>query len=375
MPQADTALPFSPQTGQKTLIYGVTRTHGMIQLPTIESADITPKLEAKAIEEFGSQEAAFLYTVMGPGTAKFTFPHTNQRLIDCLVMDQDPNGTQTFVSEELYQPFNIIENFLGMDGKIKGSQLIYGCVADASLSENQKLKDAAAGTLGVMFTNRLRFRGLALQYIRATNGVGPVAQPAAPTCTPANTGGHLLAGEYYVRIAPVSTTPSGAEGIGSIETAVVVGGTNVGDITVTTPAPAGNVATYNVYVGTASGQERYVGNDAGASTYVITAMPSYTASPCPNVDGGTGAYVAAPPAGPGDFVFATKSVTLPVAAAQIATLGLQYALVVKNGIIQASATKQTQTGGFYIDAAGATFNVVATPTNADAWDVIYPFKP
>jgi hypothetical protein len=356
---------------------GVTKSHGAIVLPTIQSMDITPKAETKAIEQFGSQEAALFYTVMSPGSAKVAFEHTNQRLIDDLVMDQDPNSTQSYVSEQLYQPFHLVQNFLGQDGKIKGSQLLYGCNLDASLSENQKLKEAAAGTLSIMFQNRLRFRGLGLQYIRCTNGVGPIAQPSAVTLATSTSGGHLAGGEYYVRVTPVATLPAGAEGVGSIESPIAVPtGTSTNDITVTTSAPAGNITSYNIYVGTTPGGERYSGNDGGTGTYIITQVPPYTASPCPNVDGGTGAYIAGAPNGFADFVFSSNSVTLSPAAAEIPpTVGAQYALVAKNGLIQASATLAGLTGNFSINISGTAFGLNAAASNADWWDVIYPFKP
>jgi hypothetical protein len=332
----------------------------------VDGVDWTPKITGKEVPEFDNPQNALIYTTFDGGSGKISFLKSNQGQLEALMMDTDPTVEQVWVNPAGLKPFTIFENLKGLDGKIKGSFILEGCLPTGS-PFTSTVKDAAKQTLDFMFINAHWFSGLAILYSRARGSVGPAGQPSILGLATTTTGGLLSPETYYVRITAVTAA---GESQGSIEQDVVVPtGTSTNLITVTTPSPSGDITSFNVYVSDRSNGERYIGNDAGSGSFVITQLPVASATICPNIDS-TGAYQAA-----GDLTFAGNLVTLPKAAYQMPQNGLPYALVMQNGQVVADPVNPATTDNFYFNAAGTQFGVGTTPASTDWWDIFTLYQP
>jgi len=108
--------------------------------------------------------------------------------------------------------------------------------------------------------------------VTIASGQIPNATTAPTFGTPSTTGGTLPGGTSIYAIYSYKNangeTQYSAEG-----TYAVPAGTNTHTIILTAPAPPSGATGINVYVGSASGQEAFVGTSATA-TYTITSLPA-----------------------------------------------------------------------------------------------------
>jgi hypothetical protein len=361
-----TRSPLSIFTGQEAQIRAVTLSHGVIRPNLVDGLDYTLKISGKEVPEFDNKQNALIYTTFDGATGKMSYTKSNQGQIEALLMDTDPSVEEIWVSPTEFKNFTVFENLKGLDGKIKGSVILQEChpTGDPFTST---VKDAQKGGLDFMFINAHRFMGLAIQHIRARAGVVLIGVPASPTLGTATTGGFLAPSTYYVRITAITAD---GESQGSTEVDIVVPtGTSTNVINVTTPAPAGSIVSYNIYVSDRSNGERFAGNDGGSSAFVVTNLPASSDESCPNIDT-TGAFQA-----PGDIEFAGNTITLPKAAFAMPQNGMQYALIMKNGEVVADPVNPATGDDFYFNAAGTAFAVGTTPASKDYWDIFTLYQP
>jgi hypothetical protein len=362
----------SPNTvflGQNGQVRVVSRSHGAIRPNMVQSVDYTPKGTIKQVDEWDNPEPALLYQTFDGGSGKVSVDINNQAQVEAFLMDRDATAAPAFTLDPANnKPFTLAINHKGLDGVVKGFSLLKGCLAQP-MTFSGAIKDGAKGEIAFQFLNGYRGLGLALQYNRANLGIAQTATPSAPTASNSTTTGFLVAGTYYIRI--VAKTAVG-DSLPSPEYGVVVpAGTATNKLTVTTPAPSGSVLTYDVYISNRSGGERFVGNDAGASSLAITNLPALTAAACPTEN------TSASPVCTDDMILASSpyAITFPRPVHFDDRTGLGYALVMKNGVIVASPNHVADVGEFHIKSDGTQFILEGTPSAQDWWDIFTTYQP
>lgn len=370
MPQ-NTQVPNSIFTGQRNQLRLVSLSHGIIRPNLVDSFNFTPKISVKEIPEFDNLINPIIYYTFDGGTGKIGYVESNQGQINSALMDLDPTVAQQMLNSIGQQNFQTMMNLKGQDGNLKGSYLLYGCVA-AGVPFDQAVKDAAKRSIDFTCQNGVMFPGLAMLYTRAIGTGVQQAIPGQPTLVTAATAG-LLAGNdtIYVRITAVTAA---GETAGSNEASVhIPSGTSTNKVTVTTPAITSPVTSYNVYCSNRSNGERLVANVPSGTSYVITALPANTASACPNVNTSGSFQCSNPP----DKVFTGSgpyTITLDKAAYGLPQTGLDYAMVVRDGVIVATVDNPATLDTFLFSADGLTFSVNEDPTN-HVWEIYTLYQP
>lgn len=367
----DTRNPLSIYTGQRNQLRLVTLSHGIIRPNLVDSFNFTPKISVKEVPEFDNPVNALIYSTFDGGTGKIGYMESNQGQINAALMDLDPTVAPQMLNAAFFQNFQTFMNLKGQDGKIKGSMLLYNCVPGA-VPFDQAVKDAAKRGIDFTCLNGVQFQGLAMLYTRAVGtGVAQIT-PGQPTLVAATTAGLLRGGDtIYVRITAVTAA---GETNGSNEAAVhIASGTDTNKVTVTTPAIVSPVLSYNVYASNRSNGERLIANVASGTTYVITGLAAATAAPCPNANT-SGSYQCA---NPPDKIFAGAgpyTITFDIAAYGLAQTGLDYVMVVRDGVIVATVDNPATIDTFLISADGATFSVNEDPAN-HVWEIYTLYQP
>lgn len=122
-------------------------------------------------------------------------------------------------------------------------------------------------------------------FARGASAKGYAGALAAPTVTLSSSasGGAVAAGTYYVK---ATASSGGGESVPStvVNTGALSGSTNQFTVTISVPTP-GAVA-YNIYIGTVSGSEKYVGTIAASATptQVWLTTPPTTGAAVPSAD-------------------------------------------------------------------------------------------
>lgn len=367
---ADTRQPLSIFLGQRNAIRIITTTHGVVRPNMVESLEGMVKIGVKRIPEFDNPIDALIYSTFDGASGKFGYTESNQGLISAAMQDLDPTLAPQMINAAgpNFGNFHLFFNSMGLDGKIKGAGLLYGCIA-SEMPWNQTVKEAAKRNIGFEALNFIWFPGLAAQYTRMTGTLTAQAAPSKPTVATSTTGGFLAADTYYVQIAAVTasgeTTPSPEAGIH------VPSGTSTNKITVTTPAIVSPVTSYNVYVSNRSNGERYVSNVGSGTSGDITVMPGVTALRPPTLNT-SGSYVAS-----GDKSFqgaGPYTVALDKTAFTLLPQGIQYALVMRNGVVIATPDNPATQDTFLISADGGTFSINEVP-GANVWEAVTLYQP
>lgn len=365
----DTRNPLSIFTGQRNQLRIVTPNHGVIRPNMVDSMDFTPKLSNKRISEFDNLIDPLTYSTFDGGSGKFSYSESNQGQISAALMDLDPTVTTQMVDPARLANFEVFCNMFGLDGKIKGSMLLFGCTPTGNPFQ-QAVKEAAKRSVDFECLNGLWFPGLAMLYMRARGATTQQAPPSTPTLATSTTGGFLTAPDtIYVMITAVTAA---GESLPSNEASIhVPSGTSTNKVTVTTPAISGSVTSYNIYASNRSNGERYTANCASGTTTDITALPASSAA-TPPVANSSGVFAA-----PSDKVFTGSNpytVTLDNAAFKNPQTSLQYALVKKNGNMVANVNNPASIDTFLFNAAGTTFSVNEDPAT-NSWDVFTLYQP
>lgn len=366
----DTTKPLSIFLGQRNAIRMISQSHGIIRPNMVDSLEGAVKISVKRIPEFDNKVDALIYSTFDGASGKIGYSESNQGLISACLMDLDPTVPQQMVNAAgpNFGNFHFMFNAMGLDGNIKGAGLLYSCTA-SELPWTQPVKEAAKRTLSWEALNFLWFPGLAALY---TRGIGTGVQQAAPTkpvVATSTTGGVLTADTYYVQIAAVTaageTTPSPEAGI------TVPTGTVTNKITVTVPAIAGAITSYNVYVTNRSNGERLIGNTVTTS-FDITLLPGTTAAR-PQTSNTSGTYQAT-----GDKVFSSSGanwiLTLDKTAQTLQPQGIQYALVIRDGVVVATVDNPATQDTFLINTAGTGITINEDPAN-HVWEFITLYQP
>lgn len=365
---ANAKLPVTIFTGQRAQVRMVSRSYGVGEPAMVQGVDFTPNITNAIVEAFGSLTPVVNYTTFESVTAKVAYEQNNQAIIESILMDTDQTLDEVLVNPANLQPFVLYANLKGLDGKIKGSYLMRGCVPTGN-PWTSTVKEGAMRTLDIRALNCYFFHGLAIEYTRFRGTKTIQAPPAQPALAQAGAGGTLTADTYYVQLTAVTaageTTPSNEAAI-----QIIAGATN--KITVTIPAIVAPVTAYNVYCWNRSNGELFVAQTA-ALTYDITALPSSTTArpPVQNTSG--------MPAVTGDKVLTLAaglwSASLNIAAYKMAQTGLDYVSVMKNGSEIANIDNPASEDTFAFNAAGDTFSVLDANGDSDWYDVFTLYKP
>jgi hypothetical protein len=364
---SNTQLPLSPFIGKKAAPRLITRSHGILRPNLMQDFSITPKLDLKVVEEFDNPVPGLIFQVAGESTGKFSIEESNQPLVAMALSDVDPTVAQFAYNPQNMAPFDIFANFKGLDGKVKGSVIAYGC----QLSGNgftQPVKDGAKRSVDFTCLNAVFIYGMGLSYTRMRGSGAQQAAPAEPSLATATTGGYLAPGNYYVQITGVT---AGGETLPSQEVAInIPTGTNTNDITVTCPDVSSPITGYNVYISNYSNGERFagVGTASSSNTVVVTALPAPLATQ-PPLQNTSGIW-----AGANDVVFSSLAGLLTIPAVNIPNVGLPYVLLKENGNVVATLDNPATNGVGYISADGTTFTVTGTSTY-QCWDILTPYLP
>ena len=182
-------------------------------------------------------------------------------------------------------------------------------------------------------------------------------------------GGFLGIDTYYV--VTTAVTALGETTAGKESSIQVISG-SVNEITVTVPATAGSITSYNVYVSNRSGGWRLSGNTATTS-YTITVLPPLSALTPPTTNSSGVPSVA------NDVVYTLSgsiySGLLSVAAVEMVQNGKPYVMVKKNGVTIATPDSPATQDTFSISADGTTFSVIGSSSPGDWYDVWTLYKP
>lgn len=370
MPTADTRQPLSIFLGQRNQIRMISQTHGVIRPNMVDSLEGMVKLSVKRIPEFDNKVDALIYSTFDGASGKFSYTESNQGLISAALMDLDPTIPQQMINAAgpNFGNFTFFFNAMGLDSKIKGAGLLYGCIT-SEMPWTQPVKEAAKRSLGWEALNFIWFPGLAMQYTRMVGALTAQATPAKPVVATSTTGGLLSPDTYYVQIGAVTasgeTLPSAEAGI------LVPTGTSTNKITVTTPAIVSPVTSYNVYVSNRSNGERFTINVSSGTSGDITVLPGTTAV-TPQTLNTSGSYSAS-----GDKTFTGSgpyTVTLDNTAEILRPQGIQYAWVARNGSIVGTPDNPATQDTFLISADGTVFSVSEVP-GANVWEALTLYKP
>lgn len=356
----DTRSPLSTFEGQRAQIRAITNSHGIIRPNLVDAVDFAPTLTVTRVPEFDNETDALIFTTFDGANGRMSYTQSNQGLLEALIMDRNPTVERILVDPAKMSTFELIANLKGQDGNIKGSYLVHTCKI-AGNPFTSTIKEGAKSVIEFEAITAFQQRGLGILYTRATAGTAAEGPPAQPVVVAGPTGGALSDDTYYIQITALTAT---GETIASNEAQLeLTAGTAAQKITVTTPAPAGSILTYNVYVSNRSNGAIFVANDAGGSTYDILALPSPTSVRPPTVD------TTGSPQISGDKTFTAGAITLDNAAYKYPNTGLDYLLVKKNGQVIASPNKVATQDDFWFNVAGTTFNVRNTPADNDWWDI------
>lgn len=357
-------------TGQRAQVRMVSRSYGVGDPAMVQGVDFTPNITSAMVQAFGSLTPVVNYTTFEDVSAKISYEQNNQAIIESILMDYDQTQDEVYVNPAGMQPFVLYANLRGLDGKIKGSYLIRGCVPSAN-PWTSTVKEGAMRTLDIKGLNVYFFHGLAIQYTRMRGTKTIQAPPSQPALAQANVGGFLGPDTYYVQLTAVTAA---GETIASNEASiqVVTGGTQTNKITVTIPAIVAPVTAYNVYCMNRSNGELFVAQTT-ALTYDITTLPGATAArpPVQNTSG--------MPAVTGDKVMTLAaglwSADLDIAAFKLPQTGLDYVLIHKNGAEIANIDNPASQDTFSFDAAGDTFSSLDAAGDDAWWDIFTLYKP
>ena len=365
---ANTKLPLSIFTGQNAALRAVTRSHGILRPNLVQDLTLDPKLAAKRVDEYDNKVSALTYYTFDGVSGSFKYVDSNQGLINALLMDRDPAAAVGILNPANYQPFSLFGNRKGLDGKIKGAFVAYLLTA-AGHPFAGPLKEGANRTLSFDGLQMLMFDGLALQYTRARGGNALQAPPAQPALGTTGTGGLLVGGDtIYVQLTGV--TPAG-ETTASNEAAIhIPTGTSTNKVTVTVPALAGTITSYNIYAYNRSNGERFVANAAPGSVDILN-IPTSTAAK-PPLQNTSGVFDSG-----NDKVFTGSgpwTVTLDNPAYKLEDTGLDYALILKDGAVYATVDDPAQGDTLLFDSTGATFSVNEDPAN-HVWELFTLYQP
>lgn len=366
----DTRAQLTVFTGQQAQPRLITQTHGAIRPNLLDSFDITPKISVKRIQEFDNLVDALIYYTYDGATGKMGFMASNQGQIEALLMDLDPSVATQMVNPTSLKPFNGFMNLRGQDHLFKESVIFYGAMASGN-PLTMTPKDAAKTSIDFECVNAMRFPGLACLYTRARGATTQVAAPAAVVLTNHNTGGFLKGGTVlYVQTTAV--TAKGETTVGPESAIDIPVGTDTNRVSVTLPAVAGPITSYNVYASDRSNGERFSVNDNTVSVDV-TVIPSISALQPPTINT-SGVFNA----GATDKVFASVgavwNIVFDKAAFKHPQTGLYYVVICKNGQVVATVDNPATDGTFLISSDGTTFTVDTDPA-ADAWDIFTLYQP
>ncbi len=346
--------------GQRAAVRGITKSHGAIRPNMVDAFDFTPQLSVTRVPEFDNETDALIFQTFDGVNGRMGYTESNQGQIESLLMDTDPTVEEIIVDPAKLQPFTLFANLKGQDGKVKGANLVHGCVT-AGNPFTQVIKEGAKGVIEFEAINAFKIRGWGLLYTRATIGTAPQGPPIQPSLAAGPTGGTLSDDTYYVRITAVTAA---GETTGSNEAQLALtAGTAVQKVTVTHPAIAGDITAFNIYVSNRSNGERFIVQSTVGTTEDILSLPSPTSALVPTSD------TTGSPSVTGDKTIVADSITLDKAAEQIPQTGLDYAIILKNGEVIASANKEADTDNFWLNAAGTTFNWRTTPAAGDWWEI------
>jgi hypothetical protein len=366
---ADTRNPLSIFTGQRNQIRLVTKTHGVIRPNLVDSFEFTPKLSNKRVPEFDNLVDALTYTTFDGGSGKISYLESNQGQISAALMDIDPASVTQMLNPATLADFQVFMNLMGLDGKIKGCMLLYGCTPTGNPFQ-QTVKEGAKRSLDFECLNGIIFPGLALQYTRARGATTQQAAPADPALATANAGGFLTGGDtVYVQLTAVTAA---GETLAGNEAAIhIPTGTNTNKVTVTVPAPAGAITSYNGYVSNRSNGERFSFNTAVGGAIDVLELPSTTAAR-PPLQNTSGVFAA-----PNDKTFSGAgpwTVTLDNAAFKLPQTGLDYGLVKRDGAIVGTVDNPATIDTFLFNSAGTQFSVNEDPAT-HAWELFTFYQP
>jgi len=361
-------LPVTIFTGQRAQVRMIARSWGVGDPAMVQSVDFTPNITNAIVQAFGSLTPVVTYTTFEDVTAKIGYEQNNQAIIEAVLMDYDQTQDEVYVNPSTMQPFVLYANLKGLDGKIKGSYLIRGCVPTGN-PWTSTVKEGAMRTLDIKGLNVYLFHGLAIQYTRARGTKTIQPPPAQPALAQAAVGGFLGADTYYVQLTAVTaageTTPSNEASI-----QIVAGVTN--KITVTIPAVVAPVTAYNVYILNRSNGELFSVQTAALSVDILT-LPGAT-SARPPVFNNSGM-----PAVTGDKVLTLAaglwSTPLDLPAFKLPQTGLDYVLIHKNGSEIANVDNPASEDTFSFNAAGDTFSVLDANADSSWFDVFTLSKP
>jgi len=366
---ANTRQPFTIFTGQNAQIRLMTRSHGLVRPNLVDGFEFTPKLSNKRIPEFDNPVDALTYTTFDGGSGKISYLESNQGQINATLMDQDPTVGTIMINPTSLVPFDAFLNFKGLDGQIKGCMLLYGCTV-AGNPFQQAVKEGAKRSIDFEALNGIKFDGLAIQYTRGRGASTIQAPPSDPALATAAVGGFLTGGDtVYVQLTAVT---SAGETIASNEAAIhIPTGTDTNNVTVTVPAPAGTISSYNGYVSNRSNGERFSFNTTVGGAIVVTQLPAATAAR-PPTQNTSGVFAAS-----NDKVFTGAgpyTITLDNAAYKLAQTGLDYGLVKRDSAIVATIDNPATLDTFLFDSTGATFSVNENPAT-HSWELLTFYQP
>jgi hypothetical protein len=366
---ADTRNPLSIFTGQRNQLRIVSANHGVIRPNLVDSMEFTPKLSNKRIPEFDNKVDALTYTTFDGGTGKISFMESNQGLISAALMDIDPSVATQMLNPAVFANFDVFMNLMGLDGKVKGSMLLYGCTPSGN-PFTQAVKEGAKRSLDFECLNGIMFPGLAMQYTRGRGATTQQAAPSDPALATAAVGG-FLAGNDTVYVQITAVTAAGETTVSNEAAIHIPTGTDTNLVTVTIPAIVAPVLSYNVYVSNRSNGERFYGNAAVAGAFSVTALPSTTAN-TPPTQNTSGVFAAT-----GDKVFTGAgpyTITLDSAAFKLGQTGLDYVLVKRQGAIVATVDNPATIDTFLFNSTGTTFSVNEDPASK-SWELITLYQP
>jgi hypothetical protein len=312
---------------------------------------------------------ALTYTTFDGGSGKISYLESNQGQISAALMDIDPAVTTQMLNPATMANFDVFMNLMGLDGKIKGCMLLYGCTPMGNPFQ-QAVKEGAKRSIDFECLNGIIFPGLALQYTRARGATTQQPVPADPALATAAVGGFLNGNDtIYVQLTAV--TAAGETTVGNEAAIHIPTGTNTNNLTVTIPAIVAPVTAYNVYVSNRSNGERFSVQAVVAGALIITSLPSTTAAR-PPVSNTSGVFAA-----PNDKTFTGAgpyTVTLDNPAFKHPQTGLDYGMIKRNGAIVATVDNPATIDTFLFNTAGTVFSVNEDPA-ANSWELFTFYQP
>ena len=262
-------------TGQRAAVRMVGKSYGQQRPSLLDGADWTPNLSVSTLMEFDNLNPALIYTTFDDVTLKLSYPQNNQATIEAVLADIDPTSDAFYVNPALMTPFQTYANLHGLDGNIKGSWLVRDCVANANPFTGT-VKEGAKRSLDAKALQAMYFHGVGIAYTRFRGATVLQAPPVAAGLSQSASGGFLGADTYYFVLTAVTAVGETTPGP---EASIQVVSGSVNDITVTTPAIAGSVTDYNIYMSDRSGAWRFAAQVSSGTTTTITVLPPQRRQP------------------------------------------------------------------------------------------------